>query len=181
MRDIDSSMVTALTQKNADVALLAQMDFDSGTLYMWTGYGDLSWDSKTFIGGGNMVGISVIEETQDLQAKGLELSLNGVSTDIVALELTQKTRGRPFKMWLAIVVDNAVVGVPYRIFTGMMDVLMMRDGGTTSTLVLTVENSNILGRRSKIRRYTEEDQKKYYPNDTGFDRVPQLQDKEVVW
>lgn len=181
MRDIDSTLAAVLSGKVADVALLAEMVFDSGTLYMWTGYGDLTWDSKTFLGGGNLIGISGTEETQELQAKGLELTLSGIPEDQIALALTEKTRGRPFRMWLASVVDNVVVGTPYRIFTGMMDVLSMNDTGQEASLVLTVENSLIIGQRSKVRRYTSEDQRKYYSNDTGLDRIPQLQDKEVVW
>ncbi len=181
MRDIDSTLATILSGKVADVALLAEMGFDSGTLYMWTGYGDLTWDSKTFLGGGNLIGISGTEETQELQAKGLELTLSGIPDDQIALALTEKTRGRPFRMWLASVVDNVVVGTPYRIFTGMMDVLSMNDTGQEASLVLTVENSLIIGQRAKIRRYTSEDQRKYYPNDTALNRIPQLQDKEVVW
>lgn len=181
MRDIDSTLAAVLAGKIADIALLAEMNFDSGTLYMWTGYGDLIWDGKIFLGGGNLIGISGTEETQELQAKGLELTLSGIPGDQIALALTEKTRGRPFRMWLASVIDGTVVGVPYRIFTGMMDVLSMNDTGTEASLVLTVENSLIIGQRSKIRRYTAEDQRKYYPNDTGLSKINQLQDKEVVW
>lgn len=181
MRDIESTLVTVLEGKTCDVALLAQMNFDSGTLYMWTGLGNLTWDSKTFIGGGNLIAVSGTEETQALQAKGLELTLSGIPEEQIALALTEKTRYRPFKMWLASVFEYTVIGTPYRIFTGMMDVLAMNDKGTTAALTLSVENSLIIGQRDKRRRYTIEDQRKYYPNDTGLKNIPALQDKEVVW
>lgn len=181
MRDIDPSLVTILEGKSIDLALLAQMDFDSGILYMWTGLGDLVWDGKTFIGGGNLIGASPVEETQDIQAKTLELTLSGIPEEQIALALLEKTRNRPFRMWLASVVDNTVVGVPYRVFTGMMDVIGMNDTGGDASLVLTVENANLIGQRNKVRRYTAEDQRKYYPLDTGFNKINQLQDKEVVW
>lgn len=181
MRDIDPSLVTILEGKSIDLALMAQMDFDSGTLYMWTGLGNLLWDGKTFIGGGNLVGASPTEETQDMQAKTLELTLSGIPEEMISVALAEKTRNRPFRMWLASVVDNVVVGVPYRIFTGLMDVIGMNDSAGDSTLVLTVENSNLIGQRNKVRRYTIEDQRKYYPLDTGLKGIPPLQDKEVVW
>ena len=97
MRDIDPSLVTILEGKNIDLALLAQMDFDSGILYMWTGLGDLVWDGKTFIGGGNVIGVSPTEETQDMQAKTLEFTLSGVPEEQIALALLEKTRNRDRK------------------------------------------------------------------------------------
>lgn len=181
MRDIDSTLATVLSGKMADIALFAQMDFASGTLYMWTGIGNITWDSKTFIGGGNLIGVSTFQETQELQAKGLELTLSGIPQDQIALALTENVRRKPFKMWLASVLDGVVVGTPYRIFTGMMDYLSMKDSGQDATLVLKVESSLIIGQRNKVRRYTSEDQNKYYPNDTGLNRMPSLQDKEVTW
>jgi hypothetical protein len=39
----------------------------------------------------------------------------------------------------------------------------------------------IIGRRRKIRRYTDEDQRAVYPSDKGLSLINQLQDKEIVW
>lgn len=181
MRDIDSTLADVLSGKIADVALFAEMVFDSGILHMWTGLGNITWDSKTFIGGGNLIGVSSFQETQELQARGLELTLTGIPEDQIALALAEDTRGRPFKMWLASVLDGTVIGTPYRIFTGIMDSLAMKDTGQDATLVLKVESSVIIGQRNKVRRYTAEDQSKYFPADTGFKRINSLIDKEVTW
>ena len=181
MRDIDSTLADVLSGKIADVALFAEMVFDSGTLHMWTGIGNITWDFKTFIGGGNLVGVSSFQETQELQARGLELSLSGIPEEQIAVALTENTRGRPFKMWLASVQNGVVIGTPYRIFTGIMDSLAMKDTGRDATLVLKVESSVIIGQRNKVRRYTAEDQSKYYPSDTGLKGINSLIDKGVTW
>jgi hypothetical protein len=181
VRDIDSTLSDVLSGKIADIALFAEMVFDSGTLHMWTGIGDITWDSKTFIGGGNLVGVSSFQETQELQAKGLELTLSGIPEEQIAVALTENTRGRAFKMWLASVQNGVVIGTPYRIFTGIMDSLGMKDTGQQATLVLKVESSVIIGQRNKVRRYTAEDQSKYYSTDTGLKGINSLIDKEVVW
>lgn len=182
MRDIDVDVASNLQGKLINVAILAQLQFDSATVYMWTGIGDLSWNGDTYTGGGNLIGISTIEETQELQAKGLQVSLNGISSSLVSLAFNERVRGRPFRMWLAC-LDNskAVIGVPYRLFTGMMDVMSSSDDGKTASISLTIENSLIIGQRNKVSRYTSVDQKKKYPTDTGLDRINQLQDKEIVW
>ena len=188
-RDLTVDMVTELTASSiaADsdgpkVALLAVMQFDSGTLRMWSGYGNIVWDGETFTGGGNLIGISAVQETQDLKANGITMSMSGIPSDQIALALNERSRGRPFQMYLAMVADdNTIVTDPYRLFTGIMNVIGANDTGQTSSLTLSVENRLIVGQRSKVRRYTSEDQKKTYSTDEGYDLINQLQDKEVVW
>lgn len=182
MRDIDVDVAANLQEKFVNVAILAQLQFDSETVYMWTGVGNLSWNGDTYIGGGNLIGISTVEETQELQAKGLQVSLNGISSSLISLAFNERVRGRPFRMWLACLNDDrTIIGTPYRLFTGMMDVMSSADDGQTASISLTVENSLIIGQRNKVQRYTSVDQKKKYPADTGLDRINQLQDKEIIW
>lgn len=182
MRNINVDLANNLQEQVINVAILAQLQFDSATVYMWTGVGDLVWNSNTYVGGGNLIGISTVEETQELQAKGLQVSLNGISSSLISLAFNERARGRPFRMWLACLDSaGAIIGTPYRLFTGMMDVISSFDNGATANISLSVENSLIIGQRSKTARYTSLDQKKIYPLDTGFDKVNQLQDKEIIW
>ena len=62
-----------------------------------------------------------------------------------------------------------------------MDVIEFTDTGDTADLRLSVENILITGQRTKISRYTAEQQKAKYPNDKGLDFINQLQDKSIVW
>lgn len=205
MRDITTEMAAAYGGANvAYPALLAELEFDSAPLYMWTGLGSLVWDGKTYIGGGNLVGISDIDENQGLEATGIVVSLNGVPSNIVSLAFNESARGRPFKLYLAasipdgellledgdnlltedggnFLLEPQIVSEPYRIFSGLMDTMQILDSGETSTITVTVESIMIVGQRSKVRRYTKEDQKRIYPNDKGLDFINSLQDKEIVW
>lgn len=206
MRNISASLAAELAQSSTTPALLAELYFDSGTLRMWTGYGNLRWNGEDFTGGGNFIGISAIEETQETIAKGLVCSLNGVPSNILALALLEKTRNRPFRLYLGMVntsgrilledgsgyieledgsgylaLENAIYDTPYRIFSGLMDVIEITDNGTDCTLRLSVESILITGQRSKTSRYTNADQVKLYSTDKGLNLINQLQDKELVW
>lgn len=181
-RDLTTDMVTELTGKVVHPALLAVMEFDSGTLRVWSGYSDLVWNGDTYTGGGNLVAVSSFQETEDLDANGLTVTLSGVPSDQIALALTERTRGRPFRLYLGMVTTgNVMLDDPYRLFTGLMDVMEATDTGATSSLTVTVENRLIVGQRVQNRRYTSQDQKKTYPTDLGFDLINQLQDKSIVW
>lgn len=107
MRDLTPSMATELSGENMLPVVLAQMNFDSGTLYMWNGVGELVWNGNTFIGGGALITVSPMEETQNLEAKGIVCTLNGVPTSLIALSLAERTRGRGFRMWLG-ALDTSV-------------------------------------------------------------------------
>lgn len=206
MRNLTPQMASEVESKNLTPVILAEAIFDNDPLRMWTGYGSLFWGDKEFFGGGNFIGISPIDETQDTVAKGIVASLNGIPSTLVSLALSERCRGRPFRLYLGIVdtrryvateddpgrveledgsgyvlLENQFVDSPYRIFSGLMDTMEFSDNGDTADIRLSVENILITGQRTKIRRYTSEDQKKYYPNDKGLDFINQLQDKEIVW
>lgn len=204
MRDLTPDMVIAMTGEEVNPALLAEFEFDSGTLYMWSGYGTLTYNGNDYLGGGNLIAISPVEETQEPEAKGLVFGLSGVPSNLVATALTERTRGRPCRLYIAsvstrryiateggdtvltedgggVLLENQLVDSPYRLFTGMMDILRLTDTGTTSNIRLSAESSMIIGQRNKVKRYTTEEQKKLYPLDKGLDLIPPLQDKEVVW
>lgn len=215
MRDLTAEMLAEFEGPAMQPVLLAQMDFDSESLYMWTGIGTISFQGNDYIGAGNLISVSTMEETQNLEAKGIVCTLNGIPSSLVAVDLLELSRGRPFRMWLGavdtsagaskllkddnfelykddgssllykdetgVVTPNALVVEPYRIFTGLMDVIEFLDDGNTAILRLSVESTQLLGTRTKVYRYTSEDQKKKYPDDKGLDLVNQLQDKQVIW
>lgn len=205
MRNLSPEMVDEVTSKYLKPALLAELQFDSATLYMWSGVGNLEYNGQSYLGGGNLVSVSPIQETQKLEAKGLVCTLNGIPSALVSAALSEQTRGRPFRLYFATVqtsayvatedspgtvmtedggrleLENDLVDAPYRIFTGLMDVMEFNDDGRTAYIRLSVESAMIIGQRAKVRRYTPEDQKKLYPADQGLDMINRLQDKEVVW
>lgn len=204
MRNISTAMADAYSAANVEPALLAELHFDSAPVYMWTGLGTLTWNGKEYRGGGNLVGISEIKENQGLQATGMIATLTGVPSSLISLALLENPRGRPFRLYLAavdsgahvltedgddvltedggnVLLESQLISEPYRIFSGLMDTMEIIDSGETSVINVTIESIMIIGQRSKVRRYTKEDQNKYYPADKGLDYINSLQDKEIVW
>lgn len=204
MRDITPDMENAFSSALVQPAYLAELYFDSDTLRIWSGVGTLSWNGKDFIGGGNLVAISDIEENQGLEARGIVATLGGVPSNLVGTALAENARGRPFRLYLAVVdsrgkvlvedgdnvltedgglvlVENELLDNPYRIFSGLMDTMDIVDTGELSTISVTVESIMIVGQRNKVSRYTNEEQKKRFPSDRGLEFINQLQDKEIVW
>lgn len=198
-------MAQEFSSKTVSPIIIAEFFFDSGTLRMWTGYGDLEWKGETYTGGGSFIGISAIDETQDTEAKGIYCSLNGIPSELIALTLLERSRGRKMRLYLAsvtterfvatetdgivmtesdggrVLLESNLVDEPYRIFQGLMDTIDFSDNGESANIRISVENILIIGQRTKIERYTTEDQKKRFPDDKSMDLINNLMDKELVW
>lgn len=181
-RDLTSAASAALTASNVKLALLFQADFDSGTTRAWTGLGDLSWNSQTWYGTGNYLTIGGIEETNEIKATGTTVTLSGIPSELVSIALSEDYQGRAMTIWLALFdSSNAIISDPIQVLSGRMDIMEIQEGGETATISVSVENRLIDLERPRVRRYTNEDQKIDYPNDKGFEFVPSIQEKQIIW
>lgn len=206
-RELPSEMATAFATAGTVrgvVAALAEFRFLSGTIGMWTGFGVLDYNDVQYVGGGNLIGISPYEESADLQAKGMTFTLTGVPLNLVSIALQENYQSRLMRLYIAMVdiesfiatedepgfvlteggdrikLQGRVNGI-YRLFSGLMDKMVIEDTDESATIKLSCENVISLLKRNKVRRYTSEDQKSRYPGDKFFDHMAQLQDKELVW
>ena len=180
-RSITAEMLTQLESKEVELFLALKLNFDSGTLALWTGYGDINFGSQTYLGAGTLLGFSAIQENAEIAARGAQITLDGIDTTLVSLALTESYQGRQGLIYLGALSSGAVVPDPLLIFDGRMDVMQIEDTGEASTISITLENRLIDLERVRVRRYTPEDQKINFPNDKGLDFVSDLVDKVVQW
>jgi hypothetical protein len=60
-----------------------------------------------------------------------------------------------------------------------MDTMTISEAGEYSTITISVENKLVAFERSRVRRYTAEDQKIEHPTDKGFEYVTAIVEKEI--
>ena len=181
-RSLTSSMDSAVTADLVRPILLAQCAFDSGNLNLWNGIGSLTVDSVTYVGAGALLKIGEIQETTQLSANGITVTLAGILPSLVSKARDEDYQGRELKLLLgAMDATNNVISDPVVIFSGFMDTMTINEGGETATITVTVENRLIEFERSRSRRYTSEDQKIDYPDDKGLEFVAEMAEKEIVW
>lgn len=181
-RDLTSSMQTVADASVVRPIILVELAFDTGTTRLWSGYGDLTWDSQTWNGAGNLMSIGSLEETTEVRAIGTDITLSGLPSEIVSLALQEDYQGRFATIYLGALDDTgAVISDPVVIFGGRMDVMSIQESGETASISISIENRLIDFERTKIRRYTDQDQKIDYPNDQGFEFVSSIQQMEIVW
>jgi len=156
-----------------------ELEFDSGTLRLWNGYGDLTFCGNTYTGGGTLIGISAIEEAAEIGAKGVSMTLTGISSSILSYALTENYKYRIVNIHLGAITSGTVSS--YKVFSGRMDVMSIAEEGETCTITLTAESRLIDLERPRLRRWTSEDQKALDANDKGFEFVNSLQEGTIKW
>lgn len=181
-RTLSTAMQAVATAELVRPIYLVDLEFASGSIYLWSGLGDLSFNSNTYIGAGDLLTIGAVQESTELTATGAQITLGGIKQSLLTLARDEPYQGRPLTIRLGAFDENGdLIASPVILFSGFMDVMTINDSGETSTITVSAENKLIIFQKTAVRRYTAEDQKIEHPTDKGFEFVAKIQEKEVVW
>ena len=181
-RGVTTALNTQLTSASLRPFFAVNLDFSGGAFVTWTGYGNITFDSTTFVGSGEVLNISEISESGAVQANGITVTLNGLDSSLISAALQDNYQGRAATVYLGTLTSaGAVVADPYKVFIGRMDTMSIADDGERATIVISCENRLISLNRNKVRRYTSEDQKSEFSGDKGLEFVSSLQEKSIRW
>ena len=179
-RDLTTIVENALDDEVIEPFFAVELLFDSAPIRLWTGTGEATIDGNTYIGTGNLLDISSVEETSEIAVRGATITLSGMSSEVISLALQSPYQGRVCNMYFGIVSGNTYSSLT-QIFSGYMDEMNIDEGPDFGSIELKVENKLIDLERARVRRFTSGYQKSVYPGDKGLDFVESLQDKEIVW
>jgi hypothetical protein len=204
-REIPIGFSEAVEASTVDVFFAIELFFDTSTLRFWSGLGEAVLDGETYVGSGQVIQVSSVDETLDVSAKGATLTLSGLPSSLLSLALAEPYQGRKCKIYFGIrdneaqflqqedddyiltetgaYIDTSVppVNVMAEIFTGYIDQMNIDEGVESSSIAVYVESRLIDLQRPRERRYTSESQKSRFSNDRGFEFVEDLQMKKFQW
>lgn len=181
-RGLTAAVAAALSAQLVRPVMFFEAEFSSGTLRLWTGLGATAWDGKSWIGAGQLLGISPIDETAEVIASGFVVTIAGVPLEYVSLCISDAQQGLPGRMWLGVLDEaGAVVADPSLATAGRLDVPTLTDDAESCTITISYESRLIDLTRPREWRYTHESQLALYPGDVGFWYQALIQDAEVVW
>ena len=183
-RTIASGIISKLDDTEVYPFYAVDLMFDSSPVYVWTGLNEITLNSNTYGGIGNMLEISDVQESQDISAKGMTLKLTGIPSGLLSAALNTPYQGRLCKVYLGFMTswespDTSPDVV--EIFSGYMDQMLINEGPETSTITTSVESRLIDLERPRSRRYTSENQKQRFSGDKAFDFVESLQNLRLQW
>ena len=182
-RDLQSETLYLIDGEVVYPFFAVTLNFDE-PIYMWTGSGSITHDSKTFLGVGDFLAISSIEEASDMSARGARLELSGIPSELIYTALTEEYQGKTCEVFFGLIDKESQTPVNTTftsIFSGHVDQMNVEIGPDTSIVEVLVENKLIDLERPRVARYTSGYQKSLYSYDKGFDFIEDLQDKAIVW
>ncbi len=172
---------TALASDVVRPVNLVKLEFDSGPIYYSDSDRDIDFGGNTYLGTGTLAGFSAIEEGVELQTYSITLSLSGIPSSVITLALSENFQNRFCTLYTGFLNDSYVlIANPVETFKGRINQMNV-ESGDTCTVALSVESRLVDWERARVRRYNNADQQVEYESDKGFEFVPQMVEKELVW
>ena len=202
-RDLNPDTIQSISENVVYPFFAVELQFDGNIVRMWTGQGTLVLaDNSEWVGLGQLLSISAIEETSEMSVKGASISLSGIPSTLLSLALSEPYQGRIAKIYFGtfqqgsilqessyyiLLQDGSRINLEdmsanlNELFSGYMDQMNIEESGDTATIEMMVENKLIDLERARVARFTSGYQKSVYPGDLGMDFIEDLQDKKISW
>tara|TARA_R100000808_G_C2150865_1_gene159746 strand:- start:718 stop:1344 length:627 start_codon:yes stop_codon:yes gene_type:complete len=180
--DIPAAVASRLANDEQKIAFGVSLEFDSGTLNLWSGIGDFTGsDGLTYTGAGELLNIENVDEDKELSSTNMTIGISGLSENIVTYATTEDYQNRPMTIKMFFFhpdTDDEIGNVI--LFKGRMDTLTVNDGDSFS-VVISAENKLIDLTRPKNLFYTAETQNFLYSGDKGLEFVSKIREQTVNW
>ena len=172
----------ALAERDVRLFVAVALDFAAEAVYAHDGVGAISFGGHDYAGVGEFGGIEIAEESLEIIAKPITLTLSGVDASKIgtAMDATEY-QGRNVTVYLGLQHINtyALIDTPEVLWEGRMD--QMSVGLLPGEASITLRCEHRLRREPRIARYTDVDQQLKYPGDRFFDQVPKISGYRGKW
>lgn len=180
-RPMSGAMLAALTTGLLQPAIFVSIGFANETLYIWSGTGNIVWNSQTWSGVGSLGGISMIEDGTSLDARGITITLSGIDSTALAEALQNLQIALPVVIYFGLFSGGSLIPDPFIAWQGRTDRATIDVSGETSTIALNCESRLLDMDIAPDRRYTLEDAQIFNPGDLGMEFVTSISLYTLVW
>lgn len=187
MKTISIAQENALKSSFALPVLFAEVDWLEGLERYVTAGTDMTWNSQTWKGISDAVRIESITESDAVEATAVRFTLSGVGSSRVSQALATRSQGRRVTLWLGLLdpATMALIGTPVKEFEGRLDAPALSESpgsdGPVTTVSATAESRMASLLSTNVRRFTDQDQRKFHPTDSFFAYVSAMSERLIVF
>jgi len=157
-----------------------EIGFAADTLRLWTGFGDFTWDAKTWSGVGWILGMSETEETAETRATSFTIG-TPANAALISACLGNFRKNRPVTIWQGLKdATGALLADPIVIASGLTDLSEIDTDPAAPKIRISCETRIADLERARVRRYTHEDHQIDHPGDMFFQYAAQV-DAVLTW
>lgn len=183
-RGIDSSTQTELDTKSFNIVNLMEFQNIGGVnTYLTDAPVDMSYGGNTYTSLGQLLGMTDIQEEEDLKIESIDITLSAIDTDIVKLFLDYDYIDRRVLVHRAVTgADYAIIGTPILVFDGRLDQPRLAEDYEARKATLAVSASSHWSDFESIggRHTNNTEHQILYPGDDFFAPGAETQ-KDVKW
>lgn len=178
-RALNAFFEAALASDTFEPFFAVDLYFDSPhEVFLWTGQGSIEINGKTYLGGGELLGISEIAESAEVEALGANVTLSGMPPELIAKALATPYQGRDATIYFGLMADPSAM---LEMFSGFIDTMPIEEGPEGAQIQISIENKLIDLERPRVAKFTAAHQEARYPGDKGLGYVASLQDQKLPW
>lgn len=180
-RGFASGLETELEADNPELAFLLSLAFTGGTERLWSGIGELSWNSQTWTGVGELGGFDKVAESLDKQDIGINFVLNYLDDDIRNELTTTDSIGNDASLYLGkVAAATRTASDVYELFPGFIDAVEIVDNGDNGEVRVRVAHESARLDRPQWIALTNAHQQYLFPGDKGLEFAGRM-DEPVLW
>jgi len=159
------------------------LDFANEPLRACTGTRTYNWGEYSWLGIGEIAGISEVADSADIAARPLNFALAGTDSFITAPALSRTNyKGRQAVVYRGFLnPDESLVDEPYAVWSGTMDVGTATYDNNEAGIEIQCEPLASRFLRPNISRYSDQDHQLRWPGDKFYEYLPQMAEKDVIW
>ena len=182
MKVIAPAALAALDEGTAIVAGAVEIACDP-PIRLWSGWGQLTFDGRTFEPSGDRGIVQVAGAALGGAAQGITLSLSGIEGDVLALLDADEVAQASGTLWRLIFAGDGLTLLDAHVWQrGRLDELVSEDeiGGTATISAKLESAARSLGKRGGRMR-SDADQRLIKPTDGFFRNVSFAGEKTLYW
>jgi len=181
-RGLSAGMLGALAGRELRPVILMEAAFTSGSIQVFTGTGTLrTSDGRDWVGIPLPLELAPVSDVTRVLAQGTIFTFSGLDSSLLQKTMEEVRITGAAKAYLGLLgPDDRLIPDPQLMISGWHDAPEIEDGGETATIRFHVEGP-FLDNRTRIRRFTNEDQQLDYPGDEAFKFRVKLVHTEIVW
>lgn len=141
MRQTDPATVIASQESHVMPVVFVEFTVDSETVRLHNSIGEIVWGGNTWFGGGSLVNVAGITETQQVSAFQFQVLISGLNDEVanIALGKADMFWGEPLSVYLGMMREGVLVADPDLAVSGLIDNFALTEG-VDATIALSCES-----------------------------------------
>ena len=181
-RPMTDAMKSALAAGVVYPVFFYDAQFKTGWVHLWTGRGDRVFNATTYQGIGWVVGISEVEEADQVVSTQVDIGFRGTDIALVQIALGEVYRNAPGTVWFGMrdPSSGALIDTPIKAFEGRLAIALLDSDPAKPTIAIRYQSRVADLLRPRVRRYTDADQQQQHKGDLFFQHVANV-DSDISW